>query len=234
MIIASGCSMSKAFAEEMEQNKCTVQPMENFEYLSGGGMKGIIDGHVVLCGSSDLMRLMNVRIPFRLVDRTTVLLAIDGILYGIFAMNYEAQPHVRKALVDLMRSNRHPIFALRDFNITPEMLKSTFDIATDGYDFPPYVERFKITETQPSDSSRIAAVVGREGLATVTSMADTGKNMYSATRLNLLITVLSAVLGMLIVSVKMLTTGSIGLGFILMYMIVTAIPVFAVSVFMKF
>ena len=58
--------------------------------------------------------------------------------------------------------------------------------------------------------------------------------MYSATRLNLLITVLSAVLGMLIVSVKMLTTGSIGLGFILMYMIVTAIPVFAVSVFMKF
>ena len=114
------------------------------------------------------------------------------------------------------------------------MLKSTFDIATDGYDFPPYVERFKITETQPSDSSRIAAVVGREGLATVTSMADTGKNMYSATRLNLLITVLSAVLGMLIVSVKMLTTGSIGLGFILMYMIVTAIPVFAVSVFMKF
>ena len=133
-----------------------------------------------------------------------------------------------------MRSNRHPIFALRDFNITPEMLKSTFDIATDGYDFPPYVERFKITETQPSDSSRIAAVVGREGLATVTSMADTGKNMYSATRLNLLITVLSAVLGMLIVSVKMLTTGSIGLGFILMYMIVTAIPVFAVSVFMKF
>ncbi len=234
MIIASGCSMSKAFADEMEQNECTVQPMAGFEYLSGGGMKGIIDGHVVLCGSSDLMRLMNVRIPFRLVDKTTVLLAIDGILYGIFSMNYEPLPQVRKALVDLMRSNRHPIFALRDFNITPEMLKNTFDIATDGYDFPPYVERFKITETQPSESSKIAAVVCREGLASVTNMADTGKSIYTATRLNILISILAASLGMVIVFTKMLATGSIGLGFILLYMLITAIPVLAVSVFMKF
>ena len=234
MIIASGCSMGKAFTDEMEQNGCTVQPMSNFECLSGGGMKGIIDGHIVLCGSSDLMRLMNVRIPFRLVDKTTVLLAIDGILYGIFSMNYEPLPQVRRALVDLMRSNRHPIFALRDFNITPEMLKSTFDIATDGYDFPPYVERFKITETQPSESSKIAAVVCREGLASVTSMADTGKNIYTATRINIVISVLSAILGMLIVFVKMLSTGSIGLGFILLYMLLTAIPVIVVSVFMKF
>lgn len=234
MIIASGCSMGKAFTDEMEQNGCTVQPMSNFECLSGGGMKGIIDGHIVLCGSSDLMRLMNVRIPFRLVDKTTVLLAIDGILYGIFSMNYEPLPQVRRALVDLMRSNRHPIFALRDFNITPEMLKSTFDIATDGYDFPPYVERFKITETQPSESSKIAAVVCREGLASVTSMADTGKNIYTATRVNIVISVLSAILGMLIVFVKMLSTGSIGLGFIILYMLLTAIPVIVVSVFMKF
>lgn len=234
MIIASGCSMGKAFSDEMEQNGCSVQPMAGFEYLSGGGMKGIIDGHVVLCGSSDLMRLMNVRIPFRLVDKTTVLLAIDGILYGIFSMSYEPLPQVRKALVELMRSNRHPIFALRDFNITPEMLKSTFDIATDGYDFPPYVERFKITETQPSESSKIAAVVCREGLAPVTSMADTGKSIYTATRINILITLLAAALGMVIIFTKMLATGSISLGFILLYMLITAIPVLAVSVFMKF
>ena len=65
-------------------------------------------------------------------------------------------------------------------------------------------------------------------------MADPGKNMYTATRLNLLITLMSAVLGMLIVFVKMLSTGSIGLGFILTYMLITAIPVFAVSVLMKF
>lgn len=234
MMIASGCCLSKCFADEMESSGCTIQAIENFEYLSGGGMKGLIDGHVVLCGSSDLMRLMNVRFPFRLVDKTTVLLAIDGVLYGIFSMKYSATDNVRKALVDLIRSNRHPVFALRDFNITPDMLKDTFDIATDGYDFPPYVERFKITETQPSESSKIAAVVCREGLSALTAVADTGRSMYMAVRLNLLLCVVSAVIGMLTMFVKLLVTGSIGISFVLMFMLISALPILIVSVFMKF
>lgn len=232
LVIASRCSMSKAFADEMEQNNCPVLPIDNFETLSGGGFKGLIEGSTVLCGSAELMRLMNIKIPFRLVDKTTVLLAIDGVLFGIFSLRYEASPQVRKALTELMRSNRHPIFAMRDFNITPDMLKESFDIATDGYDFPPYVERFKITETEPSENSKIAAVVCREGLGPLTTMAETGRSMYMATRVNLLITVVGAVLGMLMVLIKMLTS-TISLNFILLIMLLFAIPVLFISVFMK-
>ena len=229
LVIASRCSMSKAFADEMEQNNCPILPIENFETLSGGGFKGLIEGNTVLCGSKELMRLMNIKIPFRLVDKTTVLLAINGVLYGIFSLKYEAGPQVRKALTELIRSNRHPVFAMRDFNITPDMLKATFDVATDGYDFPPYVERFRITETEPSEDSQIAAVVCREGLAPLTTMAETGRNMYMATRVNLLVTVIGALLGMLTVFIKMLTS-AISLNFILLIMLLTAIPVLVISV----
>ena len=232
LVLASRCSMSKAFADEMEQNNCPIVPIENFETLSGGGFKGLIEGSIVLCGSAELMRLMNIKIPFRLVDKTTVLLAIDGVLYGIFSLKYEASPQVRKALTELIRSNRHPIFAMRDFNITPDMLKEAFDIATDGYDFPPYVERFRITETEPSENSKIAAVVCREGLAPLTTMAETGRNMFMATRVNLLITVIGAVLGMVAVLIKMLTS-AISLSFILLIMLLAAVPVLVISVFMK-
>lgn len=234
MMIASGCSAAQCFAEEMENNGCVAHNMVDYQPLSGGGMKAIIDGHVVLCGSCELMRLMNVRYPYEMVKgEYPVMLAIDGQLHGIFKMGYTPLPLVRKALVDLMRSNRHPIFALRDFNITPDMLKDLFDIATDGYDFPPYAERYRITETQPSENSKIAAVVCREGLAPLTNMADTGRSMYMATRINLIITALSAVMGMLVVVLKILTTGSISLSFILMFMLITALPVFLISAFMK-
>ena len=64
----------------MEKNNCPMRRVEGFEYLPGGGMKGVIDGSVVLCGGLDLMRLMTVRVPYRLVGKTTVLLAVDGIL----------------------------------------------------------------------------------------------------------------------------------------------------------
>ena len=85
MMQASGCCAAGCFSELMRETDSPARPIDGFEVMPGGGMKGIIEGHVVLCGSTDLMRLMNVRIPFRLTDKTTVLLAIDGILYGIFA-----------------------------------------------------------------------------------------------------------------------------------------------------
>ncbi len=234
MITASGSSIAACFGDLMEKNGCTMRRVENFEYLAGGGMKGIIDGEVILCGNTDLMRLMNVRVPFRLVSKTTVLLAVDGLLYGIFNMTYTAEPQVRQALVSLVRSNRHPIFAIRDFNVTPEMLHLSFDVATDGYDFPPYVERYAISEAKPAEDSKISAVVCREGLGALTHLADTGRSMYVATRLNLLITLLAAALGMLSVFIKFLTVGAVGSGFLLVFMLLWALPVAVISVFLKF
>ena len=233
MLTASGCSVASCFTDLMERTGCTTRKIENFEMLPGGGMRGIIDGSVVLCGSSDLMQLMNVWVPHQLVNRTVILLAVDGVLYGIFDMKYTADPQVRKALIALMRSNRHPIFALRDFNVTPELLRRCFDVATDGYDFPPYVDRFKMSEGTPSEDSKVAAVVCREGLGPLTHMADTGRSMYVTIRLNTLITLLSAVLGMLIVFIKLVGVGSISVGFLFWYMILWLIPVVILSFILK-
>jgi cation transport ATPase len=218
----------------MRETDSPARSIDGFEVMPGGGLKGVIEGHVVLCGSTDLMRLMNVRIPFRLTDKTTVLLAIDGILYGIFSLKYEGQPQIRRALLDLMRAPHPPVFAVRDFNVNPEMLHATFDISTDGYDFPPYVERFAISEARISDDSKIAAVVCREGLGPLVHMADTGRSMYMATRINLLVTLLSAVIGVILVFVRLLTVGTIGAGFLLLYMLVWALPVFVVSFLLRF
>ena len=234
MIAASGSGLSSCFAELMTRNGCAMCHVEDFEYLPGGGMKGLINGETVLCGGTELMRLMNVRIPYRLVGKTTVLLAVDGLLYGIFNMKYEPLPQVRYALVGLIRSNRHPIFAIRDFLVTPEMLRNCFDVATDGYDFPPYVERFAISEAKPSRESLIAAVVCREGLGPLVHMADTGRSMYVATRINLLITVLAAVLGVFVVFLRFLSLGAVSPLFLLIFMLLWTLPVVLTSLFLRF
>lgn len=223
LISASGAGCSACFAGLMEENSCKPRRVENFEYLSGGGLKGIIEGHVVLCGGMELMRLMNVRIPYRYTGKTSVLLAIDGILYGIFTLKYTPLPQVRRALVELVRSGRHPVFAIRDFNVNPEMLHNTFDIATDGYDFPPYVERFAMSEPSPRDS-KISAVICNEGLGPLTDVADVGRSMYLSIRLNLVCAALSAVLGSLLVFVKLLSAGSVTIGFLLLFLLVWAVP----------
>ena len=234
MMQASGCCAAGCFSELMRETDSPARSIDGFEVMPGGGMKGIIEGHVVLCGSTELMRLMHVRIPFRLTDKTTVLLAIDGILYGIFSLQYEGQPQIRRALVDLMRTARPPVFAVRDFNVTPEMLHNTFDIATDGYDFPPYAERFRLSE--PADDTkdaRIAAILCNEGLAPLTSVADIGRSMYLATNINLVLNVIASVLGVVIVFVRFLSAGANPLANLFLYMLFWALPVLAVSFFVS-
>ena len=234
MITASGSGLSSCFADLMERNNCTMRQVEEFETLAGGGLKGVIDGQTVLCGGTELMRLMDVRIPYRLVGKTSVLLAIDGVLYGIFNMKYEPNPTVRRALIGLIRSNRHPVFAIRDFNINPEMLHETFDVATDGYDFPPYIERFTISEAQPTADRKIAAVLCREGLGPLVHMADTGRSMYLSIRINLMISLLASVIGVFAVFFQLLTAGTVSMASLFLYAIVWLIPVAIVSLLIRF
>lgn len=225
MLIACGSCVSKSFGDLMVKHNCAMRQIEDFEYLPGGGMKGVIDSRVILCGSSELMQLMNVRLPFRLINRTSILLAVDGILYGIFNIKYDADPQVRRALMRTIRSSRHPIFAIRDFNVTPAMLHDTFDVATDGYDFPPYIERFAISSAKPGEGSKVAAVVCRDGLGPLSNMADLGHKMYVATKTSLYISAISAVLGVLICFLRLLSVGGVGVGFLLLFMLLCALPV---------
>lgn len=234
MMEASGCCSAGCFGELMRETDSPSRNIDGFEVMPGGGMKGIIDGHVVLCGSTDLMRLMNVRIPFRLTDKTTVLLAIDGILYGIFSLKYEGQPQIRRALSDLMRTAHPPVFAVRDFNVNPEMLHNTFDLATDGYDFPPYVERFRLSEPSVDQKDeRITAILCNEGLAPLTSVVDIGRSMYLATNINLWLNVIASVLGVVLVFVRFLTTGANPLAHLFLYMLFWTLPVLLVSFFVS-
>ena len=232
MMDASGCCSAGCFRDLMKETNSPLRGVDGFEFMPGGGMKGIIDGHVVLCGSTDLMRLMNVRIPFRLTDKTTVLLAIDGILYGIFALKYEGLPAIRTALLNLMRSARPPVFAVRDFNINPEMLHNVFDLATDGYDFPPFADRFKLSEPeQDIRNERITAILCNEGLPPLTSTADVGRSMYMAVRANVWINLLAAVLGVLMVFVRLVGAGACPFSALFFYGVFWTLLVLAVSAF---
>lgn len=230
LVCASGSGLAPCFTRLMEENDCAPCHVEDFQCLSGGGVRGIIDGHTVLCGSAELMRLMNVRLHYRLVEKTSVLLAIDGVLYGIFNISYQPLPQVRQALIGLMRSGRHPVFAMRDFNVNPEMLHNTFDLATDGYDFPPYVERYPMSEPA-KEKSQVDAVICTEGLAPLTSVAFVGRTMYLAIKLCLIFSLAACLLGPALVMVKLLSAGFVTIGFLLGLQLLFCLPCVLAALF---
>ena len=197
VIAASGSGLAVPFAELIRRNGYTISRVENFEPHDGGGMTAMVDGSSVAIGNTGFMNLIGVRVPQKLSTHNAVCTAINGALVAIFMVNYRATGGVQEALVTLLHSNLEPIFALRDFNITPQMLKKKFRLPADNFKFPSYSERFRISGAEPDASSRVAAAIAREGMEPLVDAAERGRRLYGAIRIGTLIAAVGCVFGLL-------------------------------------
>lgn len=232
IISASGSAMVHPFAELMRKAGGGLMPVEAFSVHESGGLTAMIDGEDVYCGNAAFMRLMGVVLPKKYVLNNGVYIAVAGVICGVFEMEYTASDAVKSALEELVGSDRHAIFAVRDFNITPSMLSVKFDMPTDGFDFPPYSERYAISGAEPSEASKPAALISREGLSALVSLADHGKMLFSRIRLSVMLSVVSAVVGMLvmfILSLSALPSVVTALSYLLAWLLITVILSFSIS-----
>ncbi len=232
IISASGSAMVHPFAELMRKAGGGLMPVEAFSVHESGGLTAMIDGEDVYCGNAAFMRLMGVVLPEKYVLNNGVYIAVAGVICGVFEMEYTASDAVKSALEELVGSDRHAIFAVRDFNITPSMLSVKFDMPTDGFDFPPYSERYAISGAEPSEASKPAALISREGLSALVSLADHGKMLFSRIRLSVMLSVVSAVVGMLVIfilSLSALPSVVTALSYLLAWLLITVILSFSIS-----
>ena len=232
IISASGSAMVHPFAELMRKAGGGLMPVEAFSVHESGGLTAMIDGEDVYCGNAAFMRLMGVVLPEKYVLNNGVYIAVASVICGVFEMEYTASDAVKSALEELVGSDRHAIFAVRDFNITPSMLSVKFDMPTDGFDFPPYSERYAISGAEPSEASKPAALISREGLSALVSLADHGKMLFSRIRLSVMLSVVSAVVGMLvmfILSLSALPSVVTALSCLLAWLLITVILSFSIS-----
>lgn len=228
MIAASGSALSPAFADLMKQGKGSLLRVENFRCHEGGGLIAMVDGVEVYCGSASFMHLMGVHLPDMFKIKNCVYVSEGDTICGMFQMEYTPVDSVRDALYMLMRSDRHPVFAVRDFNITPQLLSVKYDIPTDGFDFPSFAQRYEISGAEPSEASKPAALVSREGLGAFVHLAEHAKGLYTRVRVSVMLSVMSTVIGMIVMFILSLT-GQMTVTAALSFLLVWLIPVLVIG-----
>ncbi len=231
MLVSSGSALAPAFTELMTKGNGSILDIDQISCHESGGLVALINGEEVYCGSSGFMQLMGVRLPNKLALKDCVYVAAGKVLCGIFEMRYTARRDVKEALASIFRTDRHPIFAVRDFNVTPQMISRKFDIPTDGFDFPAFTERYEISAAKPSDISKPAAIVSHEGLGALVQLADRGRLLYNVIRVSVLLSIICAVLGMIIMFIKMSAATATVAG-LLIYMLIWLIPEIALCFFL--
>ena len=235
VMAASGSGLAEPFADLIRRNGYTLSRVENFEPHDGGGVTAVVNGDTVCVGSTGFMNLMGIRVPRKLTTKNSVFTAINGSLVGIFTVDYRATGSVQEALVTLLHSNLEPVFAIRDFNITPQMIKTKFRMPTDGFKFPAYAERYRISGAQPDQDSRVAAALAREGMAPLVDTAERGRRLYNGVRAGALIAAVGGLFGLLLMfllcwtgSFDSATAGNM-ITFMLLWLIPTAVIVWGIQ-----
>ncbi len=183
---ASGCCLAPAFIELLRGFNYPLFRVDDFLCEQAGGMSGYINDEEVLFGTSEFMRLKGLRASQPDTEGDTRLFtAINGEIVGSFPVNYQAMRSVQNALKFLLTTRMHPIFAVRDPNIAPGMLRRKFQTQADGFDFPPFQQRYELSDPEAGSEDPISGIVGRSGLAAMLAINKTGRQLYQAVRIGL-------------------------------------------------
>lgn len=196
MLSACGCALSGVFTEFMLRKNCAMCTVEEFS-VGDGGAEGVSEGQRIRIGTLGHMHLNGVKVPDKLKYENAVYTAIDGEMAGLFLFRYHPTGDVRSALLSLRREHRKPVFAVRDFNIDPFLIQKAFDISTEGFEFPPVSERYRISEAPAAGKKPISGILARAGLDTLVDFAENSSRFFQIGMINTLLTLASVVLGVL-------------------------------------
>lgn len=231
MIAAAGMGIAPVFTELMRKNACTMQTVEDFACHEGGGILARINGETVYVGSSSFMRLMGVRLPKNASTKTAIFTAINDVLSGVFIISYTPVSSVQRALVALLRGRNEPLFAVRDFSITPMLIKQKFRLPSGSYDFPSFSDRYRISSPEAEEQGTVAAMFSRGGLNAVSGLVTRGRKLYNGLRISAALSILGVIVGMVLM-LSLCWSGSYssaGCDNLMTFMLLWLVPVFVFS-----
>ncbi len=194
MARASDTGLSRLFDNLLAQEGGRTETLSDFNFYEEGGVGGTIRGETVLFGTAAFCRKMGVTLPSGLKLQTGMFLAVDGVLIAVFAVKYMAAENVDWALHALGRAHITPVLAVRDGNITPQLLKRIFGTDARAV-YPQLSTRLALSER---GGSHPCALLYREGLTPYAELAVGSKRLCRAARLGNVLSLAASAIGTLL------------------------------------
>jgi hypothetical protein len=232
LLANSGSGVTGLFNELMTRRGYEMVAVEQFKCHEGGGLSGMVDGDRILVGSAGFMNLMSIRLPQNLNSKNAICTAIEGELVGVFTVEYIPTTSVQDALVTLLRGKTQAVFALRDFNITPLMIRHLFRMPTDNFNFPPFRERYRMAAAAASRDTPLSAIVTRNGMLPMVDAAESGRKLYNTCRLNTILSLAGTAVGLFIMFLlcRAGAFDTANAGNVLSFMLLWALPALILSI----
>ena len=202
LIGIAGGGLVPVFQQLLTSRNGRILPVENFKNYGGGGIGGEIQGEPVLLGSLNFMQDMGVQIPEGTMVSQAVYAAIDGQLSAVYAISYAKMRSAAAGLVTLCGYRKlTPMMLCGDFMLTESFLRAKFEVKTKRILFPDQETADALRKIQPEPEPRVLAMTTREELVSSAYAVTGARAVRTATRLGVVLHMISGILGMVIMLV---------------------------------
>jgi Cu+-exporting ATPase len=185
---ASEHPLAAAIVNAASQRGMKLDPVSDFQSLTGQGVIGRVDGHQVVIGNAALFTAKNIAVnrlavqadALRQQGQTVMLVAIDGKPSGLIAVADPIKPSTAEVLQALKQSGLHLVMLTGDTTLTAQAIAARLGIDEFQAEVLPQDKSQTIKKLQ--ESGRTVAMAG-DGIndAPALAQADVGIAMATGT-----------------------------------------------------
>lgn len=187
-----GLEIGRVFSESLREQYGRPVKATNVLQYESGGLSADIGGDSVLVGTAAFLMKLHIRVRDIHGIENGVFVVINNHVAGAFALTYHPSAQTYSALHALRRLRIKPVLTTRDFNITPAMVDSLFELrsgTTQEASDPP----------QRTDKDTICGILSHDGIVPFAQLLHSCERLGTAVRTNLSLGVFSGVCGVLLV-----------------------------------
>lgn len=227
---AAGLELGRVLTAAVRERYGVIATARNVQETEGG-IAGEIAGHRVVIGTASLMVKMGVRIRSGQGENVNAYVVIDNALAGVLTLRYQLTKSAYQAMRAMRRMHMNVALAVRDFNISPAMVETQFDLRRGFADQPEPDSVLRMLDPGYTQGDAPAAILTREGAGPLMQVLRGADKLAGATRSNITLGAFAGICGMLIVFYLVFQNAAAALPVthILLYLLLWYVPVFLIT-----
>ncbi len=226
---AAGLELGRVLTEATRERYGATLSARNVQMVEGG-LAGEVGTSRVVLGTAALMVNMGMRIRSGQSGVHTYLV-VNGELAGVLTLRYQPTKSTYQAMRLMRRMHMNAVLAVQDFNISPAMVESEFDLRRGFADQPAPDAAQRLIEPSYTEGDAPAAILTREGAGPLVQVLRCADKLAGAVRSNLTLSAFAGICGMLIVFylVSQNAVDALPVRNLLLYLLLWYAPVFLIT-----
>lgn len=195
---ARGLEISSVLAESLREKYGRPARVSKVQYYDFGGLSAVVENDSVLVGTVSFMNRIGINFGNLKGLSSAVLIAINNQPAGVIALEYHPSAQTFNALHALNRLKITPLLALRDFNITPEMVSALFEVKSRAMEEASADRIDVLTDPEYAEEDAVCAILTRDGAVPYAQVLQSADRLSAAVRSNLILGAFAGICGVLI------------------------------------